>query len=313
MSGLADPERTDGWVGVELRHLIALAAVDEARSFRGAAERLGYVQSAVSQQIAQLEALVGARLVDRGRARPVRLTDAGTVLVGHGRRMLGQLDAARADLRLLERGAVRTLRVGAVQSVAAQLIPRTLLALARRQPGLEVVIDELAADRAAFARVAAGELDAAFAELPLAPGPFAASVVLEDPCVLLVPAGSPLAGEAACPTLAALAAQPLVAINGWPMMEQIEARMLSAGVRPRVIRHADTNATVQAFVGAGVGAAIMPRLAVNRGDRTVVAIDLSALLPPRRLAFYWHRERREADALDALRDAVADAARLVAS
>ena len=95
----------DWWAGVELRHLVALDAVAREGSFRRAAERLGYVQSAISHQIAALESLVGQRLIDRSRGtRPLMLTPAGEVLLSHATAVIGEMRAAQADLN----GAGRT-------------------------------------------------------------------------------------------------------------------------------------------------------------------------------------------------------------
>src|SRR5438270_9585830 len=94
------------WLGVQLRHLAALEAVGRTRSFGGAARALGYTQSAVSQQIAQLERIVGQRLVDRpGGPRPVALTEAGTLLLRHADAIVAQLDAAQADMAALAEAA----------------------------------------------------------------------------------------------------------------------------------------------------------------------------------------------------------------
>ena len=95
----------DGLVGVEARHLAALQAIAEERSFSRAAERLGYAQSAVSQQIATLERAVGLKLVERpGGPRPVSLTEAGEVVLRHADRLLARLGALRADLDQLVAG-----------------------------------------------------------------------------------------------------------------------------------------------------------------------------------------------------------------
>src|SRR5918992_524985 len=81
----------NGWLRLELRYLAALEAIAATGSFGGAADELGYTQSAVSQQIAALERLVGQPLIDRpsGR-RPVGLTQAGSLLLEHSEAVLAR-------------------------------------------------------------------------------------------------------------------------------------------------------------------------------------------------------------------------------
>ena len=90
----------DRWLGVELRHLAALQALEDEGSFGRAADALGYTQSAVSQQIATLERIVGEQLVERpGGPRPVTLTEAGAAAAAPRRAIVARLQAAQADLR----------------------------------------------------------------------------------------------------------------------------------------------------------------------------------------------------------------------
>src|SRR5687768_10540374 len=125
-----EPDRNrnhDPWLGVELRHLAALEAVARTGSFGRAAARLGYTQSAVSQQIATLERIVGERLVERpGGPRAVSLTEAGRLLLRHAEAIVARLEAAHADLDALSAGAAGTLRVGTYQSVGKRVLPALL-------------------------------------------------------------------------------------------------------------------------------------------------------------------------------------------
>src|SRR2546430_9523073 len=115
----------DQWLGVELRHLAALEAVAEEGSFGRAARRLGYTQSAVSQQIAQLEKVVGAKLVERpGGPRAVSLTDAGRLLLRHADAIVARLAAAQADMAALQAGEAGPPRGGHPPSGGAPLPPR---------------------------------------------------------------------------------------------------------------------------------------------------------------------------------------------
>src|SRR5581483_2154800 len=114
----------DLWLGLELRHLIALKAIAEEGTFGRAASRLGYTQSAVSQQIATLERIVGQRLIDRpGGPRPVSLTEAGELLLRHADAIAARLQAAHADLAALDAGESGPIRIGTYQSVGSKVLP----------------------------------------------------------------------------------------------------------------------------------------------------------------------------------------------
>src|SRR5256885_2844588 len=119
--------KRDGFLGLELRHLAALEAVGRTSSFGRAARELGYTQSAVSQQIAHLERVVGQRLVDRpGGPRPVSLTEAGRLLLRHADAIVAQLDAAEADMAALPGGAASPLPARVPQSGGARTPPARL-------------------------------------------------------------------------------------------------------------------------------------------------------------------------------------------
>src|ERR1700746_3867615 len=119
--------KRDGFLGLELRHLAALEAVGRTHSFGRAARELGYTQSAVSQQIAIMERIVGQKLVERrGGPKPVSLTEAGELLLRHADAIVAQLDAAEADMAALADGAAGPLRVGIFQSVGARVLSALL-------------------------------------------------------------------------------------------------------------------------------------------------------------------------------------------
>src|SRR5216110_555835 len=142
----------DRWLGIELRHLTALEAVAREGSFGRAATSLGYTQSAVSQQIAALERIVGAKLVERpGGPRPISLTEAGELLLRHAQSIVARLQAAQADLEALRSGEAGTLRVGTFQSVGARVLPEVMRRFTAAWPAVDVLLDELNDDNVEFA------------------------------------------------------------------------------------------------------------------------------------------------------------------
>ncbi len=183
----------DRWLGVELRHLAALQAIAEHGSFGRAATALGYTQSAVSQQIATLERLVGPRLVERpGGPRAVELTEAGRLLLRHAEVIVARIQAARADMDALQGGETGTLRVGAFQSAGARILPELLRRYMEAWPEVEIQLEE-AEDESLMAGIEQGRLDLAFVTLPVPERALESVELHRDPFVLVTRTDSPLA------------------------------------------------------------------------------------------------------------------------
>jgi molybdate transport repressor ModE-like protein len=284
--------------GIEIRHLTALEAVAEEGSFRRAATRLGYVQSAISEQISSLERIVGQRLVERSRgAGAVELTEAGEVLLSHAKAIVARLKAAEADLGALADGSAGSLRLGIYQSVGARIIPRLLPRYAREWPNVRVLPREAPTDAGLFELVERGELELSFADLPLHPGPFESVEVLNDPYILLVAADSPLV-DAGPVGLEQIADLPLIGHVTCRVLPRVEAELGARGVEPNFVFRSDILTTVQALVGAGVGSAIIPRLGIDPADERTAVVQLGDDVPvePRVISLFWHRDRHQTPA-----------------
>jgi DNA-binding transcriptional LysR family regulator len=291
----------DRWLGIELRHLAALEAVAETKAFGRAAEKLGYTQSAVSQQIATLEKAVGERLVERpGGPRPVSLTQAGELLLQHAREITARLSAARADLAALSDGARGQLRVGTYQSVGTRILPALMRRFATSWPNVEVLLTESADDADLLRFVERGELDLTFTVLPLPEGPLEGLELMRDPWVLLAPADAEMADAAGQLRADELTGLRLIGGRNCRSADMVEEHLRLGGADLSIVFRSDDNGTVQGLVGAGVGSALMPRLAVDPHDAATVAVDLD--VSPRLIALAWHRDRYHTPAARAFVD-----------
>jgi DNA-binding transcriptional LysR family regulator len=292
--------KSENWLGLELRHLIALKAIAEEGTFGRAATQLGYTQSAISQQIAMLERIVGQRLIDRpGGPKPVSLTEAGELLLRHADAIAARLQAAQADLAALDAGDAGPLHIGTYQSVGARVLPTLLREFAEQWPKVEITLRESADDRELVELVERGELDLTFVVLPLDPGPYETVELMRDPYVLVVPAGSPLASRDRPPSLRELVEHPLISYRTCRTTQRVEDRLRHAGRDPQIVFRSDDNGTVQGLVAAGVGIAIVPRLTVDAADEAIEIVDLGDRVPPRLIGIAWHRDRRRTRAAEA--------------
>lgn len=294
---------SDRWLGLELRHLAALKAVADQGSFGRAAASLGYTQSAVSQQIARLERIVGAKLIDRpGGPKAVSLTEAGHLLLRHAEGITARLQAAQADLQALAHGSAGPLRVGTYQSVGARILPTVLHRFLAEWPQVEILLQELTDDTELLALVERGALDLTFTMLPLPPGPFEFLRLMHDPYVLVVPAGSPLADRTRPLSPRELGDMSLIGNRSCRSLEAGMEVLRASGHEPRIVFRSDDNGTVQGMAAAGMGAALVPRLTVDELDERIEVIELSDRFPERIIGMAWHRDRHRTSAAEAFVD-----------
>ncbi|MEU6479606.1 LysR family transcriptional regulator [Streptomyces sp. NPDC047017] len=260
---------------IEARHLRVLRAVAASGSFSAAARELGCTQPAVSQQMKALEGSVGTPLLVR-TGREMRLTEAGEALVRHAGGILAGLTAAEEEV-----AAIAGLRAGRVRLVSfpsgsSTLVPTALAALRAAHPGTRVSLEEAEPPRS-VELLRAGDCDVALAfRYEGAAGAeewddLAVRPLLTDRLVGLVPERHRLAGADSM-AIADLAGEPWIA--GCPRCRgQLVEACASAGFTPRIDFATDDYPAVVGLVGAGLGVAVLPQLAVEsvrpRGARTV--------------------------------------------
>ncbi|MGH9227117.1 MAG: LysR family transcriptional regulator [Acidimicrobiales bacterium] len=294
------------WQGIELRHLLAFRAVISAGSFSAAARELGYTQSGVSQQVAALERLVGASLFNRpGGPRPVRLTAIGEAFLPHADAVIARLHAAESDVAALATGQAGSLRVGVLQSVGARVLPGLLSRFLESWPGVEVHISPALEPRHLLVEVERGELDLAFVNLPLPPGPFLTRPLFDDPYVFVAPTSSDLARRPNV-SLADIAGVPLI---GWRAdADHAQIVDLFAGLpqRPRFPYRFDDNPTLQGCVAAGLAYALLPWLTLDPDHPGTRLVPVLPPVRPRRLVAVWHEDLRQTAAAAAFLDVAAE-------
>lgn len=266
---------------IEARHLRVLRAVAATGSFSAAARELGCTQPAVSQQMKVLEASVGTTLLIR-TSRAMRLTQAGEVLVRHAAGILSGLTAAEEEV-----AAIAGLRAGRVRLVSfpsgsSTLVPTALAALRAAHPGTRVSLVDAEPPRS-VEMLRDGDCDVALSfrydstrddstgggdeewdDLVVRP-------LLTDRLVGLLPEGHRLAGAGAV-AIGDLAEESWIA--GCPRCRhQLVDACEKAGFTPRIDFATDDYPAVIGLVGAGLGVAFLPELAMEsvlpKGARTV--------------------------------------------
>lgn len=265
---------------LDVHRLRVFRAVVASGSVNAAAANLGYTPSAVSQHVTALQRETGLVLLARN-GRGVEPTATGLTLAGRIDGVLAHLGDVEALVSDLRAGRTGTLSVAYFASVGAAWMPTVTRALLRDFPDLRLAL-ELRDD---FPTGSAKRPDV---QIAVAGPDFTgtrearAHHLLDDPYVAVVPATHPLAGRPEI-ELAALAAESWIDndfARGW-CRDNLLQTCQSAGFSPSFRVEAHDYPTAIAFVDAGIGITVLPRLGATRLPAGVAVVPVTAPTPVR--------------------------------
>jgi DNA-binding transcriptional LysR family regulator len=275
---------------IDVGRLRFFSEVARARSFTEAASRLSYSQSAVSQQIATLEAELGLTLIERG-TRPLRLTDAGEALLRHAEIIFGEVATAEAELRAIANLDTGIVRLGGFASACATILPQTIAQFLRDHPNVTVTLADMQPPSAHRA-LRAGDLDLAVTyeygpSEPAAEG-FQRIALGDDPLMIALPASHRLAHQRSLRLEHLHAETWLSTPPSGPTARHrriMEQHCNNAGFQPQ-IRYEITDIWIAfGLIAAGLAVALMPRLAFLTLHPTITIRELPDDIPPFRRLF----------------------------
>ncbi|WP_292289490.1 LysR family transcriptional regulator [Marivita sp.] len=272
---------------MELRQLRCLIAVADTLHFGRAAQNLNILPASLGRQIKMLEENLGTRLLVR-TTRSVSLTDSGRSFVESARDIVEQADRLEATFRENRQDQTSILRIGAIDSAAAGLMPQLLPHFRETHPDIDVELLEQKTIRL-LPRLLSGRLDIAIVRPPeVRDARLIYQHLFYETAVVAVPESHPLASRSSV-SVHDMADEPLIVPerNSRPHSHDLTMKLfLEAGLTARVAQIAEEKQTIVSLVSTGIGVAIVPRWASRLavGGVTFVPLDLPEGAARNRLA-----------------------------
>ena len=276
---------------MEIAQLRSFLQVADAGTVTRAAEQLYLTQPAVTQHIHALERELGTPLFDR-LGRGMRLTAAGRILQDYARKSLAALDECRLVLREWQSGATGPLTVGAGVTTSIFYLPRWLRQFKESHPGVELIV-RTGHSREIVALLLNGAVDLGLITSPTDHPQIVLIPLFAEEIVLVVPPDHPLAGTVSTPFR--LASVPLILFpRGAGFRAYLDRFFASVQCPVSVKMETDSMEAIKSFVGAGLGASLLPLSAVRQEveDGTLARVTLAGTDPPQRETFAAYRSDR---------------------
>lgn len=272
---------------VSLRQLRYLEAVARYRHFGRAAAACAVSQPALSMQIKELEAALGAVLVERG-ARQVRLTEFGELALPRVRQILRSIDELTDFARVAGRQISNRLRVGMIPTIAPYLLPALIRHAAEEQPDVEIHVRE-AMTAKLIEEIRDGRLDTAIVALPVSEASLTELALFTETFVLVRPAD--MAGEPVPPGSLWGAMRLLLLEEGHCFRGQALSFCNMHASAPREGLDANSFSTLVQMVAAGMGVTLLPEIAISLETRSA-AVSIARFedpQPSRTVGMIWRK------------------------
>ncbi|QCI66590.1 LysR family transcriptional regulator [Phreatobacter stygius] len=246
-------------MNASLRQLEAFRAVAKLGSFTRAAAHVGVSQPILSNQIRDLEAVLGVRLFDR-TTRRVMLTQAGEQFFDSTVRILGDLDSAVRAMQAVAARQSGLIAVAAPPLLASVMLPIAIAAFRRDYPGISVELIDVRTDQM-LQRLRAGEADMAVGTFAAGESDISRTLLVRDQLMVFCGDGSPLAARDEV-EWAALAGEPLATLKpGSGIRALVEDGHRSAGIAFTPAFEVEQVTTALALTEAGLCATVLPAYA----------------------------------------------------
>lgn len=274
-------------IGITLKHIRYFQALAMNGHFGRAAEACRISQPALSLQIKELEALIGAPLVERS-ARRIKLTALGEDFLARAKEITVRVDELEELVRSSTGAISGRLRLGVIPTVAPYLLTDVIKALAARFPGLELQPRE-AVTRSLVDSLLAARLDFAIVALPISEPSLQEFALFDEDFLLVRPItdkDTPVPSPSKLKTMRLLLLE-----EGHCFRDQALSFCEISGAEPQELMEGSSLSTLVQMVGAGIGVTLIPEMALPLETRTAdVAISrFPEPRPSRTIGMIWRK------------------------
>lgn len=282
-------------IGLTLKHVRYFDALARNGHFGRAAQACGISQPALSVQIRELEAMLGAPLVER-LSRRIRLTPLGQDFLVRARRILVEVSELDELVRSAEGPLAGRLRLGVIPTIAPYLLPDVIRALSVRMPALDLQPRE-AITPSLISDLLDSRLDAAIVALPISETALQECALFDENFFLLRPLSE---ADKPVPSPSGLRKMRLLLLaEGHCFRDQALSYCQMNKSEPRQVMEGSSLSTLVQMVGAGMGVTLVPQMALQLETRSA-PVSVAGFSPPRpcrTVGMVWRKTNPLADRL----------------